>query len=230
MSDDQMSNEQAPDGAATGATGAATGGAEGETMSRAEAKKLIEQRQALKAEREQLLARIAQLESAKLEGVKLEGVKPDKIGAPSDDGTPAWARTLAEQVAQLKTEFGDHRTATARTAVEAKVLAEVPDGNRATAKALLGVLGVDFTTPSAAADALALLREQHPTVMVDHSGGTQPRAPARRPDGTIEATYFDQFRTFAEVPDAAKSAAMKDPKVFERLTGARGGPPGGVNI
>ena len=226
MSDDQTSSEQAPDGAATGATGAATGGAEGETMSRAEAQKLIAQRQSLKAEREQLLAKIAELEGAKPD----KAGAPDKPGAPSDDGTPAWARTLAEQVAQLKTEFGDHRTATARTAVEAKVLAEVPDGNRATAKALLGVLGVDFTTPSAAADALALLREQHPTVMVDHSRGTQPRAPARRPDGTIEATYFDQFRTFAEVPDAAKSAAMKDPKVFERLTGARGGTPGGVNI
>ena len=65
--------------------------------------------------------------------------------------------------------------------------------------------------------------------MVDHTRGTQPRAPAKRPDGTIEATYFDQFKTFAEVPDAAKPAAMKDPKVFERLTGASG-TPGGVNI
>jgi uncharacterized coiled-coil protein SlyX len=163
-------------------------------------------------EKKALEARIAELESA-----------PAKKPAPSDgEQAPAWQQAfqaMSEKMDGLVSKFESHQTSAARAAVESQVLAQVPDGNHSTVKALLGGLGVDFTQPGAAADALAKLQEHHPIAMVDHTRGAQPRAPQIQPDGSIKPEFFETFKSFSEVPDIYKSAAMKDPKVFERLMG-----------
>jgi hypothetical protein len=217
MSDENSQTSEAPDGA-SGAPDA------GEIMTRAEARKLIAQRQELKATNAALQADMA---AQAEELAKLRSAKPQEPQEPAIAGDmPAWAqalveqnKALAEQVSATQAMFGEHRVSTARAAVETKVLAQVPDGNRETVKALLGTLSVDFTQPGAAADALAKLQEQHPVAMVDHTRGVQPRAPQIQPDGKIKPEYFDAFESFSDVPDVYKSAAMKDPKVFERLMG-----------
>jgi hypothetical protein len=207
METETQSNSEAPDGASTPIPAPAQAGVRGEeVMTRAEARKLIDQRQTLKA-------RVAELEA------RLDQTKKPRPSTPETAANepPAWQSAiekLTEQVGALGSKFEQHQTTAAQTAVEAKVLSEVPDGNHATAKALLGVLGVDFTQPSAAADALAKLREHHPTVMIDPSRVQRPLAPAAKPDGSPD---FSAFKSFDEVPDAYKRQALRDPDTMKRF-------------
>jgi hypothetical protein len=226
MSDENSQSSEAPDGAGEG-----QGLDPNEVMTRAEARKLVAQRQELKARNEELAASHAE-QAKQLEALRsqLEGRQGDVAGPPDAPDMPSWAKTLvdqnralAEEVKATKAMFGEHRLSSARDAVEKEVLAKVPDGNRSTVKALLGSMNVDFTQPGAAADALAKLQEHHPITMVDHSRGVQLRAPQISPDGKVPASYFESFKSFSEVPDAYKQAAMRDPEVFKRLTAGGGG-------
>jgi hypothetical protein len=219
MSDETNQNNEAPDGADPIA--AANDRAARMAAQRREIGAKLD---ATLAEKKALEARIAELESSRAgEGAQPDGAQPQ----PWQQAIEA----LTSKIEGLGAQFQSHQTSAARAAVEAKVLAQVPDGNRSTVKALLGSLDVDFTQPGAAADALAKLQEQHPIAMVDHTRGAQPRAPQVQPDGSIDASYFESFKTFGEVPDAYKRAAMANPEVFARLTGrATGGDPRGDRI
>jgi hypothetical protein len=222
MSDEQT-NSETPDGGTTG-----DAGDPGELMTRGEARKLIDQRQTLKATNAELLVKLAAQEAtiAEMSGGKPDGAPTPVPTAAEIPGMPDWAQDLRQQVTELGSKLDTHQTSTARAAVEAAVLSDVPDGNHLTAKALLGTLGVDFTQPGAAADALAILREQHSAVMVDHTRGSQPRAPATKADGSPD---FASYKTFDEVPDAFKPAVMRDPETFKRLRGG-GSQSHGLNI
>lgn len=135
---------------------------------------------------------------------------------------------MAEKLGELTGMFKAQQVATAQKAVEAHVLTQVPEGNRSTASALLGTLGIDFTSDGAADAALEKLRTQHPAVLFDPARAGQPRAPQKKPDGSID---LSGYRTFADVPDAYKPLAMRDKEQFARLTGMAQGPRAdGLNI
>lgn len=156
---------------------------------------------------------------------------PGAISEPPQDWKAAFEglqAQMSEKLSELTGMFQAHQASAAQKAVETHVLTQVPEGNRSTASALLGTLGIDFTSDGAADAALEKLRTQHPAVLFDPARAGQPRAPQKRPDGSID---LSAYRTFADVPDAYKPLAMRDPKEFERLTGRAQGPRGdGLNI
>jgi hypothetical protein len=217
MTDEINSNGEAPADAATDPSDKAAQAEE-------RAAKAVAQRRELGAKLDAQLAENAKL-AAELE--KLRGAAPpappsDKPPGQADPGDdmPPWARQLADQVKGLGAQFESHKTNSATEAATKAILAQVPDGAKKTVEVMLPGLGVDLTSPTAVADAMAALTTHHTAVMVDHSRGAPRRAPQTGPDGKLN---FDAFTSIDDIPPEHRGAAFRDPKTLQRLVAGASG-------
>jgi hypothetical protein len=212
MSDDNNpSSEQAPDGAGTTAQPPAPTDLVAAATAREQ--KALRQRQEVG---QKLDAQLEENRKLRERLAALEQPKPKQAEPPAPDGAPEWFSAAMDPLTKRLAELEQMSAARSREGIVDSILAKVPDGNRSTAKTMIAGLEaqnqIDFSSPTAVADAIELLSST--SVMIDPDRGSLPAAPQVGTDGKLD---FSRYKHPDEVPEGFLGQAVQDPETFKRL-------------